>query len=108
VRRSLRRPLLTFLAAARSQLDDYLDGARPSFDLPTATHSDPVRERVGAPLNEIPCGETTTSGALAWPLGDASLAPSVDHAVGRTLLWVIVPCHRVVGTDGQLTATPAV
>lgn len=91
------------LAAARSQLDDYLDGARTSFDLPTATHGDPFQERVWALLNEIPFGETTTYGALAEELGDKSLAQLVGQAVGRNPLCVIVPCHRVVGTDGKLT-----
>jgi len=89
--------------AARCQLDEYLDGTRRSFDVPTATHGNPFRERVWALLNDIPFGTTTTYGRLAETLGDKSLAQAVGEAVGRNPLSVIVPCHRVVGKNGKLT-----
>ena len=70
------------LAAARSQLDDYLDGARTSFDLPTTTQGDPFQERVWALLKEIPFGETTTYGKLAGSSA-TRLSPG-GRAGGRT------------------------
>jgi methylated-DNA-[protein]-cysteine S-methyltransferase len=100
-----RVPLVTdgTLSRAATQLQEYLDGNRASFDLPTATRGDPFQERVWALLHDIPRGETTTYGGLAMLLGDSALAQSVGHAVGRNPLCVIVPCHRVVGAGGRLT-----
>ncbi|WP_328535659.1 methylated-DNA--[protein]-cysteine S-methyltransferase [Streptomyces sp. NBC_00344] len=91
------------LDRARAQLGEYLDGGRTVFDLPTATDGDPLQERVWAVLNEIPFGETTTYGAIAERLGNKALAQSVGRAVGHNPISVIVPCHRVVGSDGRLT-----
>ncbi|MGW1996271.1 methylated-DNA--[protein]-cysteine S-methyltransferase [Embleya sp. NPDC001921] len=91
------------LAAAATQLTEYLAGERTSFDLPLATHGDPFQERVWAMLREIPFGETTTYGALAERLGNRALAQSVGQAVGHNPISIIVACHRVVGSDGKLT-----
>lgn len=91
------------LGRAAAQLAEYLSGERTAFDLPTATSGDPFQERVWALLREIPRGETVTYGSLAERLGDKALAQSVGQAVGRNPLCVVVPCHRVVGTDGRLT-----
>jgi methylated-DNA-[protein]-cysteine S-methyltransferase len=91
------------LSETRRQLDEYLGGSRTTFDLPTSTHGDTWQETVWALLREIPYGRTTTYGGLAERLGDAALALAVGQAVGRNPLCVIVPCHRVVGSDGSLT-----
>ncbi|MGH9094887.1 MAG: methylated-DNA--[protein]-cysteine S-methyltransferase [Acidimicrobiales bacterium] len=91
------------LETARTQLTEYLDGGRASFDLPTAAGGDSFQQRVWAMLDDIPYGETTTYAELAERLGDRSLAQSVGQAVGHNPLSVIVPCHRVVGKDGKLT-----
>jgi methylated-DNA-[protein]-cysteine S-methyltransferase len=93
----------TLLSTARTQLTEYLDGDRTSFDLPTATNGDSLQERVWALLHEIPFGETTTYGALAERLGNKALAQAVGQAVGHNPISVIVPCHRVVGSNGKLT-----
>jgi len=91
------------LAEAATQLVEYLDGTRASFDLPTAAHGTPLQEKVWAILREIPFGETTTYGAIAAQLGDRTLAQAVGQAVGHNPLSIIVPCHRVVGSTGRLT-----
>jgi methylated-DNA-[protein]-cysteine S-methyltransferase len=91
------------LADAERQLTDYLAGARTSFDLPLATHGDPLQESVWAILREIPFGTTTTYGEIAMRLGNRSLAQAVGQAVGHNPISIIVPCHRVVGSDGKLT-----
>ena len=91
------------LASATSQLREYLDGSRLSFDFPMATSGDPFQEQVWAMLAEIPFGATTTYGDLAAKLGDKALARRVGQAVGHNPLSIFVPCHRVVGKDGNLT-----
>lgn len=91
------------LDTARIQLDEYLGGARTSFDLPTAATGDEFQRRVWAMLAEIPFGATTTYGELAERLGDKAQAQAVGQAVGHNPLSIIVPCHRVVGRDGKLT-----
>ncbi|MEO5873678.1 MAG: methylated-DNA--[protein]-cysteine S-methyltransferase [Streptosporangiaceae bacterium] len=93
-------PLFT---AAHNQLTEYFDGSRTEFDLPTATTGEAFQERVWAMLREIPYGETTTYGALAERLGKKSLAQVVGQAVGHNPLSIVVPCHRVVGSNGRLT-----
>lgn len=91
------------LDRARVQLAEYLSGDRTSFDLPTAASGDAFQQRVWAMLKEIPFGETVTYAELAEKLGDRGLAWSVGQAVGHNPLSIIVPCHRVVGTNGKLT-----
>jgi methylated-DNA-[protein]-cysteine S-methyltransferase len=93
-------PLFREVAA---QLDDYLTGARTTFDIPTATTGDPFQQRIWARLDEIPYGETVTYGDLAEELGNKALAQQVGQAVGHNPISVIVPCHRVVGKGGKLT-----
>jgi methylated-DNA-[protein]-cysteine S-methyltransferase len=88
---------------ARRQLAEYFAGERTSFDLATAVAGDEFQRRVWELIDRIPYGETTTYGEMARELGDPTLARRVGGAVGRNPLSVIVPCHRVVGTDGKLT-----
>jgi len=91
------------LTVVTMQLTEYLAGSRERFDVPIATQGDHFQEQVWALLMGIPYGGTTTYGALARRLGDASLARAVGGAVGRNPLSVLVPCHRVIGTNGKLT-----
>jgi methylated-DNA-[protein]-cysteine S-methyltransferase len=91
------------LARAAAQLTDYLAGDRHGFDLPVRLHGDEAQHRVWNLLTTIPYGETVTYGELAAALADGTTAQEVGQAVGRNPLSVIVPCHRVVGRNGQLT-----
>jgi methylated-DNA-[protein]-cysteine S-methyltransferase len=91
------------LAVARAQLTDYLSGERSDFDLPIALRGDELRHRVWKMLIAIPYGDTVTYGELAAALADGTTAQEVGQAVGRNPLSVVVPCHRVVGKNGQLT-----
>ncbi len=93
----------SLLAEAGAQLDAYLQATRVGFDLPIRTHGSPFEERIWGLLRGIPYGETTTYGTLATRLGDGSLARAVGRTVGRNPLSVVIPCHRVVGSQGQLT-----
>jgi methylated-DNA-[protein]-cysteine S-methyltransferase len=91
------------LASAHIQLTDYLAGERADFDLPINLHGHETQRRVWALLTTIPYGDTVTYGELAAVLADGTTAQEVGQAVGRNPLSIVVPCHRVVGRNGQLT-----
>ena len=91
------------LAKARTQLADYLAGHRTDFDLPVTMRGDEAKRRVWDLLVSIPYGETVTYGELAAALADGTTAQEVGQAVGRNPVSIIVPCHRVIGRNGQLT-----
>jgi methylated-DNA-[protein]-cysteine S-methyltransferase len=90
-------------AKTEAQLTEYLAGDRQSFDLPLTLHGDDFQRRVWKLLEEIPYGATTTYGELADRLGNKALAQTVGKAVGDNPVSIVVPCHRVVGSDGKLT-----
>lgn len=83
-------------------LDLYFSGRRPDFLPPIRLIGTAFRQRVWQALLEIPYGETTTYGALAHTLGCRS-AQAVGQAVGSNPIAIIVPCHRVIGSNGSLT-----
>jgi methylated-DNA-[protein]-cysteine S-methyltransferase len=89
-------------ARGAAQLQQYLDGARTTFDLPIALSGTPFQQRVWEQLTHIPYGETVTYGELATTLGETT-AWEVGQAVGRNPVSIVVPCHRVVGKGGKLT-----
>ena len=89
-------------AAAATQLAAYFAGDLREFDLPLAPRGDLFHQRVWALLREIPYGETRSYGDLARALGDRNLAQAVGTANGRNPIAIVIPCHRVIGTDGSL------
>ena len=89
--------------AVRDQLAAYFAGERTTFDLDLAPVGDPFKQRVWAMLREIPYGETRSYGDLARLLGDRNLAQAVGHANALNPISIVVPCHRVVAADGNLT-----
>jgi methylated-DNA-[protein]-cysteine S-methyltransferase len=91
------------LADASAQLTDYLARERDDFDLPVGPHGNQRQLRVWKMLSAIPYGGTVTYGELAAALADGTTAQEVGQAVGRNPLCIVVPCHRVVGSNGQLT-----
>jgi methylated-DNA-[protein]-cysteine S-methyltransferase len=90
------------LAAARLQLAEYFAGSRRRFDLPLDPVGSEFRLRAWEALATIPYGETATYGEQARSLGRPTAARAVGAAVGENPLSIIVPCHRVVGSDGSL------
>ena len=90
-------------AAAAAQLAEYFAGARTIFDLALAPRGNGFQHKVWAQLSRIPYGQTRTYGQLAGLLGDPGLARAVGAANGQNPLSIIVPCHRVVGSNGKLT-----
>jgi methylated-DNA-[protein]-cysteine S-methyltransferase len=91
------------LAAATTQLREYLAGERREFTIAIRAEGDSFQHRVWAILEKIPFGATMSYGEIASELGDKSLARIVGKAVGSNPLSIVVPCHRVVGAGGKLT-----
>jgi len=90
-------------SGATLQLTDYLAGDRADFNLPVSPDGDQRQHRVWKMLAAIPYGSTVTYGELAGALADGTTAQEVGQAVGRNPLCIVIPCHRVVGSNGQLT-----
>lgn len=91
------------LAAAAAQLGEYFAGARTAFDLPLAPRGTAFQRAVWGELAAIPYGETRSYADIARALGQPSATRAVGAANGRNPLSIVVPCHRVVGSDGGLT-----
>ncbi|WP_211254411.1 methylated-DNA--[protein]-cysteine S-methyltransferase [Knoellia sinensis] len=89
--------------STRRELSEYFRGERTAFTVPTATHGDAFSEKVWDLLAAIPYGTTTTYGAIARELGNVNLAQRVGQAVGHNPVSILIPCHRVIGSDGSLT-----
>ena len=89
--------------AAAAQLSDYFAGRLTSFDLPVTMTGTAFQRLVWSALREIPYGTTVSYGELAARIGRPSAARAVGLANGRNPISIIVPCHRVVGSDGSLT-----
>ena len=91
----------------RLWLDVYFNGERPDFTPPLSFDATPFRETVWQVLLAIPYGQTTTYAAIARAIaaqrGSAMSAQAVGGAVGHNPISLIVPCHRVVGAQGNLT-----
>lgn len=85
------------------QLTEYFDGQRRQFDVPLDPVGTPFQMSVWRVLSSIPYGSTISYGDQARALGDARKARAVGGANGRNPIPIIVPCHRVVGSDGSLT-----
>ncbi|MBF9267319.1 methylated-DNA--[protein]-cysteine S-methyltransferase [Paracidovorax cattleyae] len=97
-------PAHPVLVAAASQLREYLEGRRSRFDLPLDLSAGTAFQRdVWQALVEIPHGAVTSYAGLARALGRPLAMRAVGAAVGRNPVSVIVPCHRVLGSDGTLT-----
>lgn len=88
---------------ARAQLTAYFEGELQDFDLPLAGAGTTFQKAVWQALREIPYGKTESYGELARRLGNANASRAVGMANGRNPIGIIVPCHRVIGTNGALT-----
>lgn len=96
-------PAGEMLARTAQQLTEYFAGQRTTFELPLEALGSPFEHRVWNALRTIPYGTTTTYGELARRLGDVKATRAVGSANGANPIPIIVPCHRVVGSKGELT-----
>jgi methylated-DNA-[protein]-cysteine S-methyltransferase len=88
---------------AHAQLSEYFLGQRREFDLTIEPHGSEFERAVWEKLRAIPYGVTTSYGAVAAELGLINGARAVGRANGANPIPIIIPCHRVIGGDGQLT-----
>lgn len=91
------------LRAAGAQLREYFAGKRRVFDLPIKPRGSPFERQVWTRLLAVPYGVTTSYGAVAAELGLTNGARAVGRANGANPIPIVIPCHRVIGSDGQLT-----
>lgn len=85
------------------QLDDYFSGKRKTFDLPLAQPGTPFQQKVWDLLYQIPYGKTVSYQQLAMQYGDLKAIRAVASANGKNNLAIIIPCHRVIGSNRSLT-----
>lgn len=88
--------------SAKTQLREYFEGHRSSFQLELELNGSSFEQKVWGQLLEIPQGSTTTYGSIARKIGDANASQAVGKANGKNPIAVVVPCHRVIGSDQKL------
>ncbi len=90
------------LKEAQKQLEEYLAGERKTFELPLNPKGTKFMKEVWTALQEIPYGETKTYGEIAKKVGNPKAARAVGMANHRNPIPIIIPCHRVIGSNGKL------
>jgi|HubBroStandDraft_6_1064221.scaffolds.fasta_scaffold360795_2 methylated-DNA-[protein]-cysteine S-methyltransferase len=85
------------------QIEEFFAGKRQAFDFPLAPKGTEFQKRVWAELLKIPFGETISYGELARRIGNPAASRAVGRANATNPISLIVPCHRVIGTNGKLT-----
>ncbi|MAQ76108.1 MAG: cysteine methyltransferase [Aquimarina sp.] len=91
------------LSAVVTQLKEYFNGQRTDFDLILNPQGTEFQQKVWQELAKIPFGSTVTYLDMAKRLGDPKCIRAAATANGKNPLWIIIPCHRVIGSDGSLT-----
>jgi methylated-DNA-[protein]-cysteine S-methyltransferase len=96
-----RRP--EFFEEVKAQLQAYFKREREQFDLPMAPVGTPFQRKVWQVLRAIPYGNLVNYKSIAEALGNPKAVRAVGRAIGQNPIPIIIPCHRVVGSDGSLT-----
>lgn len=96
-------PAGQILARAVKQLEEYFAGERTNFDLPLDAQGTEFQKKVWRELARIPYGETCSYSDIARRLNNAKAVRAVGAANGKNPISIIVPCHRVIGSNGKLT-----
>ena len=94
---------LAIFKKATGWLEDYFNGKNPKVDFKIKAQGSQFRQRVWKILSEIPYGETMTYGEIASMISPTMSAQAVGGAVGHNPISIMVPCHRVLGSNGKLT-----
>ena len=100
---ALKPPRTPFGKEVRDQLKDYFAKKRTNFDLQLDLQGTDFQKKVWNELRKIPYGRTVSYGHIAQRIGNPKAARAVGSANNKNPLWIIVPCHRVVGSKGKLT-----
>ena len=85
------------------QLNEYFEGKRQQFTLKLNPDGTDFQKKVWNKLEDIPHGKTTSYLELSKQLGDVKAIRAVANANGKNPIWIVIPCHRVIGSDGSLT-----
>lgn len=93
----------TVLAETSRQLDEYFAGKRTSFKLPIEARGTAFQQRVWEKLYNVPFGSTISYSQLAAYIGNPNASRAVAQACHRNPIAIIIPCHRVIGSNGKLT-----
>lgn len=97
------QPQHPILLQTQQQLEQYFKGQRQQFDLPLAGQGSGFQQQVWQALRHIPFGETRSYKEIAQHIGQVNAVRAVGTAIGKNPLSIVVPCHRVIGAQGQLT-----
>lgn len=87
----------------KAQLHAYFGGGRQTFDLPIRPNGTPFQLAVWEEIAKIPYGEVRTYGQIAAAIGKPNCARAIGQAANRNPIWILIPCHRVVGSNHSLT-----
>lgn len=85
------------------QLNEYFEGSRKQFNLKLNAQGTDFQKKVWKQLEQIPYGKTISYLELSKQLGDVKVIRAAANANGKNPLWIIVPCHRIIGSNGSLT-----
>jgi methylated-DNA-[protein]-cysteine S-methyltransferase len=97
------RSLPEILQICLTQLDEYFQGDRQVFTIPTEQSGTVFQQQVWQQLSQISYGETRSYSDIARQIGNRTAVRAVGAANGRNQLWLVIPCHRVIGSNGQLS-----
>ncbi|MDV7186240.1 methylated-DNA--[protein]-cysteine S-methyltransferase [Lutibacter sp. TH_r2] len=85
------------------QLDEYFEGKRTNFNLKLNPKGTEFQQKVWKALIKVPYGKTKTYLEQSKVLGDIKAIRAVASANGKNPIWIVIPCHRIIGSDGSLT-----
>ena len=91
------------LNQAAEQLKEYLEGKRKEFDLPFQPRGTEFQEKVWKELCKVPYGKTATYQEIAERIGNEKACRAVGMACGKNPIFIVIPCHRIIGKNGNLT-----
>lgn len=87
----------------KSQIKEYLNGSRKTFNIPIKLNGTDFQKKVYEETFKIPYGSTKTYGEIANSIGNPKSMRAVGMALNKNPIWIIIPCHRVIGKDKKLT-----
>lgn len=98
----IRDPDEKTIVETKKQLNDYFQNKRKTFNLPLVLQGSPFQIQVWKQLLKIPYGTTISYGEQASHIGDKNKARAVGTANGRNPISIVIPCHRVIGSNGHM------
>lgn len=97
------QPENELLKTACNQLQEYFAGKRSTFDFPVNQPGTAFQQQVWQELNKVDFGKTQSYAQLSAQFGNPLAIRAIASANGKNKLWIVVPCHRIIGTNGELT-----